>query len=199
MQAPVQEIQAPTEPQVPVQIQGGSEPVAAPVATETPVAIEGGKRKRCPPGKHRKGSKCVKHSKKHSKKHSRKGSRKGSRKVMRGGESVEEIVAETIQGGNAEVAELEGGRHRHRHMMYGGDNEVISATDLEAGNKRRSSSKTHKAVVAKAKKMCIKASGSTSKIRASIKKAKKSKSAMKKRCNSKKNKSRRASRRNSRK
>lgn len=193
MQAPVQEIQAPTEPQVPVQIQGGSEPVATPAAVETtPIQggdLEGGKRKRCPKGKHRKGSKCVRHSKKHSKK----SHRKSKSRKMRGGEteSVEQIVAETIQGGDAEQ-QLEGGRYRHRYM-WGGETE-----DLEAGKKHRSS-KSRKAVVSKAKKMCVKASGSTSKIRASIKKAKKSKSAMKKRCNSKKNKSRRASRRASRK
>jgi hypothetical protein len=79
---------------------------------------------------------------------------------------------------------LEGGRHRHHHM-YGG--ETVDATaDLEAGKAKgaKAHSKGRKAVVAKAKRMCVKASGSTSKIRASVKKAKKSKSAMKKRCNS---------------
>jgi hypothetical protein len=75
--------------------------VATPVATETIQGgdLEAGKRKKCPKGTHRKGRSCVRHSKSHKKSHkkSKKGSRKGSRK-MRGGESIEEIVAETIQG-----------------------------------------------------------------------------------------------------
>ncbi len=77
--------------------------------------------------------------------------------------------------------------------LAGGAVEEVPA--IEGGGKKMS----RKRLVARAKKMCVKANGSNARIRASLKAAKKGKSATKARCGSKKNKARRASRKSARK
>jgi hypothetical protein len=62
----------------------------------------------------------------------------------------------------------------------------LFAGEIEAGKKgRRHSKGSHAKAVARAQALCVKASGSTSQIRQRIKAAKKSKSAIKKRCSRK--------------
>lgn len=82
---------------------------------------------------------------------------------------------------------MAGGRRR-RYSMRGGDIEAgqIDGGDIEAGKRGRKIKTPIKVIRSRAKKACVKRSGSKSKILQRIRSAKKSKSATKRRCASKK-------------